>query len=352
VVTYALPRPRTCIRRGVLLSCADPVPGSGKIAGPGTSPTVLYIAGSGRSGSTLLERIIGAIPGYVNVGELLDLPRRVAPGDELCGCGAPFSQCSFWTAVGRQSIGAWTPEVAAALHRQQHRVARQRYLPQLLFARRHSCFCARVNTYASSYAKIASAVASESGASCVVDASKWPAVALALHRGGLDVRVIHLVRDVRGVVYSLSRDDIVRPHTTAGSDVMFHESPISGAARWLLTQSEVDLIAARGVRVARLAYADLVVDPATAVRGCLHKLGLEVPAGGLNHVSGTSVELPPSHGLSGNPSRFRCGTTNLRPDDRWRQEMRQRDKALTAAVAFPQLLRSSSPMRRREPMAS
>jgi hypothetical protein len=30
---------------------------------------VIYIAGSGRCGSTLLERVLGEIPGYVNVGE-------------------------------------------------------------------------------------------------------------------------------------------------------------------------------------------------------------------------------------------------------------------------------------------
>lgn len=324
------------------MSAAQNVTATDAIRAHRSAPTILYIAGSGRSGSTLLERIIGAIPGYVNVGELLDLPRRVVPADERCGCGASFSQCPFWTAVSRRSVGAWTPVVAKTLHRQQHQVTRQRHLPRLLFSRPRSRFAARVDAYARSYGEITSAVAAEAGASCVVDASKWPAIALALHRGGLDARVIHLVRDVRGVVYSLSRNDIVRPHATSGSDVMFHKAPLSGAARWLLTQTEVDVIAARGVPVARLSYDDLVADPATAVRRCLQRLGLDVPAGGLDHVSGTRVELAPSHGLSGNPSRFRHGTIDLGPDNRWQREMRKRDKALTAAIGLPQLLRLSS----------
>ena len=54
---------------------------------PGQAPIVVYIAGSGRSGSTLLERALGEIPGFVNVGELIDLYRRVADHGELCGCG-------------------------------------------------------------------------------------------------------------------------------------------------------------------------------------------------------------------------------------------------------------------------
>jgi hypothetical protein len=182
-----------------------------------------------------------------------------------------------------------------------------------------------------------------------VDASKWPAIALALHRGGVDVRVIHLVRDVRGVAHSLSKDDIERPHTTTGTDVMFHNSPASGAARWLATQTEMDLLSGRGVRVARLAYADFVTDPKAALERALGELGLEVPAGGLDHIDGTSVELGPSHGLSGNPSRFQHGRTDLRPDDSWQTQMRARDRFVATAIGFPQLLRLRSATERTDP---
>lgn len=305
------------------------------------TPTVVYIAGSGRSGSTLLERVVGAIPGFANVGELLDLPRRVAPADEMCGCGRPFSQCPFWTAVGKRAVDGWTPEALREMHALQHRAARQRYLPLLLTAPARSSFRARIEAYAASYHSVVSAVAAEADAPYVVDASKWPAIALALHRGGLDVRVIHLVRDVRGVAHSLNQS-IERPHTTGATDVMFHNPPASGAARWLATQTEVDLLRTRGVRVARLAYADLVTNPAVAVSRVLDRLGLEVPTGGLSHISGTTVELGPSHGLSGNPSRFLHGATDLRPDNRWREQMRTRDRLVAGAIGLPQLIRLRS----------
>ena len=83
-------------------------------------PVIVYIAGSGRSGSTLLERVIGAIPGQVNVGELIDLPRRVAVDDEICGCGEPFSRCPFWTAVGQRAYGGWDSATLERLHSAQH----------------------------------------------------------------------------------------------------------------------------------------------------------------------------------------------------------------------------------------
>ena len=57
--------------------------------------TVVYIAGSGRSGSTLLERMLGGLPGFVNAGEINDMFRRMARYDELCGCGRTFSAYNF-----------------------------------------------------------------------------------------------------------------------------------------------------------------------------------------------------------------------------------------------------------------
>jgi hypothetical protein len=318
--------------------------------GPARRPaTVIYLAGSGRSGSTLLERTIAAIPGTATVGELLDLPRKVAPHDEMCGCGVAFSRCPFWAAVGERAFGGWDPELLRETHRLQARVARQRHLPRLLTALAGSSFGRAVTEYGERYGRLVRAVAEEAGAQYVVDASKWPALALALHRGGVDLRVIHLVRDVRGVAHSLSQPDIARPHATGATDLMFHNSPAGGAARWLATQTEVDLIRARGVRVARLSYAEFVRAPGPALGRALAELEVPVPPGGLGHIDGSTVRLGPSHGLSGNPSRFRHGATELRPDDRWRTQMSRRDRWAAAAIGLPQLLRLNAATRPSHP---
>jgi len=68
------------------------------------SPPVVYVAGSGRSGSTILERVLGQMPGFVNVGELIDLYRR-PPEGERCGCGLAFTACPFWLGVGKRAFG-------------------------------------------------------------------------------------------------------------------------------------------------------------------------------------------------------------------------------------------------------
>ena len=55
---------------------------------------VLYIAGWGRSGSTIMGNILGQLPGFAHVGELSNVWSRGVIEDSLCGCGARFSECA------------------------------------------------------------------------------------------------------------------------------------------------------------------------------------------------------------------------------------------------------------------
>jgi glycosyltransferase involved in cell wall biosynthesis len=307
--------------------------------GPGTSaPTVIYIAGSGRSGSTILERTLGELPGFVNVGELIDLFWRVAPRSERCGCGQVFASCPFWTGVGARAFGGWESERLAAIHRLQGRVARQRHLPQLM-ALPHSGrgFRADVTRYGRDYASLYLAIAAEAGANRVVDASKRPAQALALARSGIDVRVIHLVRDVRGVAHSLSKH-VTRPHAVAEADVMSHRTPAGAAARWVACQSEAALLGPCGLPVTRMRYEDFVGQPRRSVEKALTELGLPPGPADLSHIGDGQIVLSRSHGLSGNPSRFREGAVTLQADELWRSQMSARDRRIVTAIGLPHLL--------------
>jgi hypothetical protein len=302
-------------------------------------PTVVYIAGSGRSGSTLVERALGAIPGFVNVGELIDLCRRVAPKNERCGCGRAFADCPFWHAVGSGSFGEWDVDLLKELHQLQMRVARQRHLPRLLLPQRAGEeFRRALARYAELYAALYGGIAEEAGARVVVDASKWPAQALALAQGGVDVRVIHLLRDPRGVAYSLSKSDIARPHAVDNADLMAHSSPAEAAVRWSLTQGEVGLLQRLAVPVSRMRYENFVSRPTETIRAAL--LGLAIPVGhaDLEHLGPQSLELGTSHGLSGNPSRFRAGTITLQADDQWKTRMSASQRGVVSALTLPALV--------------
>ena len=66
---------------------------------------VLYVAGSGRSGSTIVDNILGQLDGVGRVGEVRFLWERGMLEDRTCGCGAAFSACPFWRAVLERAFG-------------------------------------------------------------------------------------------------------------------------------------------------------------------------------------------------------------------------------------------------------
>lgn len=298
--------------------------------------TVVYLGGFGRSGSTLVERVLGAAAGWVNVGELVDLARSVAPADERCGCGLAFSECPVWTEVGRVAFGGWTPallERLAGLHRA---AARQRHLPALLSSRRTPPRALR--DLREAYARLYAAIADVTAATVVVDASKGPALGQALAGAdGIDLRLLNVVRDPRAVAWSWAQQ-VERPHAAAGGTAeMWRIAPHRSAAQWSALQLEVAAIRGLGrAPSARLRYEDFVADPEGSLITAADALGLPLTPADLPVIDGRLV-LAPSHGLSGNPSRFRSGEIELRSDDRWASAMPSRDRALVTALTLPML---------------
>lgn len=313
-------------------------------------PTVVFIAGSGRSGSTLAERMLGEIPGFVNVGELIDVFRRVYAGDELCGCNQRFSQCDFWREVGDRAFGGWNPEVVREIAELQAQVARQRHIPRLLSPFRGRLFQGSLQTYREHYTRLYGAIAATAGARVVVDASKWPAQALALSRSPIDLRVLHVMRDVRGVAWSMNKRDMIRPHATGGREVMFHQGIAAAAGRWAVCQSEVDTVRLSGTRVALLTYEQLVTQPRAGIRRTLDYLDLAVPDDDLSHIGPHEAELGASHGLSGNPTRFTAGLTPLRLDEEWRGQMPPTSRAILGMIGLPQQARARWTNRAQRPV--
>ncbi len=303
-------------------------------------PTVVFIAGSGRSGSTLLERMLGGIDGFVNVGELIDIFRRVYAGDELCGCGERFSQCAFWCEVGDRAFGGWSAKIVTETAELQSQVARQRHIPHLLSPYQRKTFRDSLGAYQDRYLKLYQAIAHTAGRRVVVDASKWPAQALALSRCPIDLRVIHVVRDVRGVAWSMNKRDLVRPHATGQHEVMFHQGVAAAAGRWAVCQTEVDAVRIAGTPTALLSYESLIMDARSAISHSLNRLELTVPDGDLKHVGPREAALGASHGLSGNPSRFDAGITRLRLDEEWRNKMPRASQSLLAAIGAPHRMRT------------
>ena len=72
------------------------------------STPLVYVGGSARSGSTLLESLLARIPGFCSVGELVFIWERGLKRNDRCGCGARFHDCAFWAQVGEVGFGGWS----------------------------------------------------------------------------------------------------------------------------------------------------------------------------------------------------------------------------------------------------
>lgn len=59
---------------------------------------LIYIASTGRSGSTLLEMLLGSLLNVWTLGELYVLPWELKKNGR-CGCGKKFKKCEYWAPI-------------------------------------------------------------------------------------------------------------------------------------------------------------------------------------------------------------------------------------------------------------
>jgi hypothetical protein len=304
-----------------------------------TSPArVLYVAGTGHSGTTLLERLLGETPGVAPLGEVIDLWWRGVMRNERCGCGTPFLDCPFWSEVGKEAFGGWEHVDAPALRATQDRLVR--HVNSAMFGRGLAGGGgAGTDQLVDALARLYGAIAAVSGASVLVDTSKRVPYASLLGRAGVNVSALNLVRDPRAVVYSLSRR-VTRPHVADGSVDYMHTQRVPVAAvEWIVFNEAIRVLARNRTPVLRVRYEDLVRDPNTVVPAVLRHAGLDVAEATAPQLDQGTVEFSVTHGLAGNPIRFDRGPVGLRIDESWKVEMRRPDRMLTTIITAPLLAR-------------
>jgi UDP-N-acetylglucosamine transferase subunit ALG13 len=300
---------------------------------------VLFVGGLGRSGSTLVERMLAQMPDAVSVGELVHIWERAVRDDERCGCGDEFSACPFWQKVGQLAFGGWENVDVDEVLRLKALADRTRFVPALALPRLSARLRADVAAYTSYYAAIYAAVREISGCDVVVDSSKHASLAFALRWAHeIDLRVLHLVRDARGVAYSWSKR-VLRPEVVGDAQYMTQYSPAEVSVQWNAQNAAFGILDAIGVPVLRLRYEDVLTDPGAALRRLRRHAGLGERDDALDFLGGGVIDLDVDHTVAGNPMRFQTGHVRLRPDEEWRTELPRAHRRLVSALTLPLRLR-------------
>ena len=254
--------------------------------------SVLYLAGSGRSGSTLLSRLLELQQGYRSVGET----RYVADAETwpvTCGCGRPHSECPLWGPL----IDRWSDPQRLAAWSAANRAGQKDQLRGFISPNKPSPQLERAIAEVHEVFRKLSA-----DGQIVVDESKTPWLGyLIANQPWADVRFVELVRDPREVIGSWQQE----------KDYLAASPRETMAKHWLRTCLTAEVVRKRtGLPWLRTSYNRLAADPI----GVLSDI-ISGPVAGLQPADGvvTFENAAANHIYLSNPDKTRRGPDSVRP---------------------------------------
>ncbi|HSM16388.1 MAG TPA: sulfotransferase [Gemmatimonadales bacterium] len=265
-----------------------------------SKPTYAYIAGSGRSGSTLLDAALGSHPNILSVGEIGRLPDSLLDEAKFsmpdrCACEASFDACPLWGPILND--------------------ARQLNLSSITPDGWYEFLLPRLRAF-------------KPEARVIVDSTNWirPLTRLleSQVREEYEVKVIYLTRDARGVVNSASNRGFHR-----GLPTEWYLPVWRAAAGWWARNRLVLRMYRRLDPAARLhvTYERFTADPDGVLRGIQRFLG--VPESALM----PDWKQIPRHTFAGNWTFREDGSSEIREDTKWRYELGPGSTALVELLA-------------------
>jgi hypothetical protein len=274
---------------------------------------VLYIAGCGRSGSTILHNVMSQVHGFTGIGELSQMWNKFHK--RKCGCGQRVNECPFWTSVFermRSRLGDLDWE-----DMQRNRsLSRTRnfWLTRLPFGKR--LYEKQSAEYRGVMEALYQSVQEEANARVIVDESKSVLHAHLLRTiPSIDLYVIHLIRDPRGIANSLLRRNEARK-----KHGLMQYTPLWIAFYWNTTNRMVETFKKEMPdRYFCLHYEDFASQPQPVVQQVLGFL--QEPTDRLPFVDERTVELGVTHTVGGNRSRHHTGAIELQVDEGWRTDL-------------------------------
>ncbi|KPL19296.1 MAG: hypothetical protein AMJ92_03925 [candidate division Zixibacteria bacterium SM23_81] len=297
---------------------------------------VLYIAGLGRSGSTILDKILGEIDGFFSVGEMNYIWDRGLIENRVCACGVPFRECKMWKEVLCEAFGALDRIDAQKMQAFREKI-RTRHTLLGLLPRGKRFLSARLGKYPNEFQRLYQAVQSITGSKIIIDSSKFPSHAYLLKMlSVIDLYVIHLIRDPRAITYSWQRKKF-DPGTGIFMPTL---SPLKSSLSWLAWNVIIELLwnnSDQSAKYMQVHYQDFVTQPKVIIENIVRFVG-ESPSD-LPFISKNHVDLAHAHAFSGNPTRFHQGKIQILPDTEWHSQLKLRYKILTTLITWPLLMR-------------
>lgn len=296
---------------------------------------VLFIAGNGRSGSTILNIILGQLAGLFAVGELRRIWDRGLIENRPCGCGIPFRECPTWISIFKEAFGAMENINPSEMAKYRDRYTQTKHLPGLLMGKHSGNRISHdVRDYLDALDALYKAIKKVTACDIIVDSSKWPMYAYMLDLlPSIELYVIHLVRDPRGFSYSFTRKKEYEP-----GKLHLQMGPFRSSGYWFAWNPAIEHFWKRpDTKYMRVNYEYFVEKPQDTIFKIVQFI--EGSDRDLPFIDEKTVELEKTHAVAGNIARLTRGPVELKLDDEWKTQMPIIDKLLVSMLTFPLLFK-------------
>lgn len=278
--------------------------------------TVIYIISDRRSGSTLLENMLSKSDETVSVGELAMLKGHIVkqgPGEIWnwnCSCGNPVLQCLFWSKV-LGTINENDFETKINWPYKSSKALWAALFPSIFKNNLNKFACNKKNTLTTSQLEaVYLSLSKVSGKKFIIDSSKDPVQALAVHKcKNIHVKIIWLSRDLRAITFS----KLKRWKVNKRSDKKPLETLTDSFYYKRICQAAVKIVGAENCL--KINYEPLAVNPQKELVAICSSFGIE------NYAAPEFMELSNDHTIAGTPGRFE--RKKIQADDSWKEFYKQ-----------------------------
>jgi len=277
---------------------------------------LIYIGPVGRSGSTLLDIIFGTHPDIESVGEIVNYSEWFQK-DLRCSCGEKISQCPYWSRVQTKLSEIMNDSEKLKIN----------FVPkfeQYLNILRLSSV-QKAQKYGYYNYILFKSILSVTGRNIIWDSSKDIDRVIYLYRSGyFDIKVIHLVRDGRGTINSMS---IPRMRLAVDPPQPIEpQNSLKASLRWTL--NHLRMLRFKKIigndKYLLVRYEDLASNPQNEIERIYKFLKLEIPE--------PVIQMKKdNHNIGGNRMRYK-DEIKIKLDEKWRKQLKAKDKSIFQVI--------------------
>lgn len=306
---------------------------------------ILFIAGAGRGGSTLLGDALGMLPGTLHIGELRGIFDYVTDSEFRCSCQEPYATCPFWGLIFENAYGScWQDRIRP--FGMEGRLPRALQLP-LLSVRKSLLknFELPFQVSLREVVRLLQIVQSQTTFRVLVDSSKAASFAwLLAQQPEIRMVVVHLVRDPRASLFSWTRRPIPIFDRTVRRALVRTRTWTEGVQYWIRATMAAYILKLVGIPYMRVKYEDFVACPETVVEQIVafaqsRGIPLEPEKAALLFLRQNRIVLQERHLLGGNPGvKSKKGLIAIKEDTAWLRELSVPQRLLWTLIFLPWIL--------------